>query len=85
MPDPIAVLAIAWMVLGVACVFAIEFGAPGGRAPAARRDRRRRPDPPAPTPSSGTTGAGYPQPEPSSTPAADHAGRSRPCRPRLRP
>jgi len=85
MPDPIAVLAIAWMVLGVACLFAIAFGAPDGPAPAARPDRGRHPAAPAPTPSSGTPSAGYPQPEPSSTPAADHAGRSRRRRPRLRP
>ena len=88
MPDPIGVLVIAWMVLGVGCVFAIEFGP----SPAARLDRAADPAEPASRRPCrpGNTGravpvAGCPQPEPLSTPAADHAGRSWRRRPRLRP
>jgi len=77
MPDPIGVLVIAWMVFGVACLFAIEFGRPPSVRPAHDPDRAGT-TPAAPV-------AGCPQPDPPSTPAADHAGRSWRRRPRLRP
>lgn len=101
MPDPIGVLVIAWMVLGVACLLAIEFGPPpGARRPRGTRHTVPAAGPPgryrgthrprpatqaAAPPPAATTEPGCPQPAPPSTPTADHGGGRRPDRPRVRP